>query len=83
MAPTARQLGKRLKQLREERRLSQAKLAKRARLSREYVLRLEAGQQDPSLSTLTALAKALRVEVMKLLEPERPTGSPHRPGGLT
>jgi transcriptional regulator with XRE-family HTH domain len=48
--------------------LSHAALAKRAGLAREYVLRLEAGQQDPSLSTLTALAKALGVRVTKLLE---------------
>jgi XRE family transcriptional regulator, regulator of sulfur utilization len=68
MAPTARQMGKRLKQLREAKHWSQAALATRARLSREYVLRLEAGQQDPSLSTLTALAKALGVPVTALLE---------------
>jgi transcriptional regulator with XRE-family HTH domain len=39
----------------------QAALAERARLTRAYVTRLEAGQQDPSLSTITALAKALGV----------------------
>jgi transcriptional regulator with XRE-family HTH domain len=61
-------MGKRLKQIREAKQLSQAALAQRARLSREYVLRLEAGQQDPSLSTLTALAKALGVPVTALLE---------------
>jgi transcriptional regulator with XRE-family HTH domain len=61
-------MGKRLKQVRVAKRLSQAALAKRAGLSREYVLRLEAGQQDPSLSTLTALAKALGVPVTALLE---------------
>jgi transcriptional regulator with XRE-family HTH domain len=68
MAPTARQMGTRLKQLREAKQWSQAALAQRARLSREYVLRLEAGQQDPSLSTMTALAKALGVPVTALLE---------------
>jgi XRE family aerobic/anaerobic benzoate catabolism transcriptional regulator len=65
---TARQMGKRLKQLREAKQWSQVALAQRARLSREYVLRLEAGQQDPSLSTLRALAKALGLPVTKLLE---------------
>jgi XRE family transcriptional regulator, regulator of sulfur utilization len=68
MAPTARQMGKRLREIRAAKHLSQAAIAKRAGLSREYVLRLEAGQQDPSLSTLTALAKALGVPVTKLLE---------------
>ena len=61
-------MGKRLKQLRVAKQLSQAALAQRAGLAREYVLRLEAGQQDPSLSTLTALAKALGVPVTALLE---------------
>ena len=65
---TAKQLGKRLKQFRLARQLSQAVLAQRAGLSREYVLRLEAGDQDPSLSTITALAKALGVPVTALLE---------------
>jgi transcriptional regulator with XRE-family HTH domain len=65
---TPRQMGTRLKQLRTAKHLSQATLAKRARLSREYVLRLEAGQQDPSLTTMTALAKALGVPVTALLK---------------
>ena len=61
-------MGKRLREIRAAKHLSQAAIAKRAGLSREYVLRLEAGQQDPSLSTLTALAKALGVPVTRLLE---------------
>ena len=61
-------MGKRLKQLRTEKKMSQAALAKRAGLAREYVNRLEAGQQDPSLTTISALAKALGVPVTALLE---------------
>jgi transcriptional regulator with XRE-family HTH domain len=48
--------------------MSQAELAKRARLTRVYVTRLEAGKQDPSLTTISALAKALGVPVTALLE---------------
>jgi transcriptional regulator with XRE-family HTH domain len=58
----------RLKELREQRGLTQGELAAKARLSREYVLRLEAARQDPTLSTLEALAKALGVPVTALLE---------------
>lgn len=58
----------RLKALRAERGLSQEALAKKAGISREYLARLEAGQHDPPLSTLTKLAKALKVKVGKLLE---------------
>lgn len=48
--------------------MSQAALARRAGLSRVYITRLEAGRQDPSLSTINALAKALGVRVTALLE---------------
>ena len=65
---TPRQMGRRLKRLRVAREMSQAALAKRARLTREYVNKLEAGKQDPSLTTMTALAKALGVPVTALLE---------------
>ena len=67
MTPTPRQMGKRLKQLRTEKAMSQAALAKRAGLTREYVNKLEAGRQDPSLTTISALAKALGVPVTALL----------------
>jgi transcriptional regulator with XRE-family HTH domain len=67
MAPTARQLGMKLKHLRQARKLSQAALATRAGFTREYVNKIEAGRYDPPLSTLTALAKALRVKVEELV----------------
>ena len=57
-----------LKVLREQRGMTQGELAAKAKLSREYVLRLEAARQDPTLSTLEALAKALGVPVRELLE---------------
>jgi transcriptional regulator with XRE-family HTH domain len=66
MTPT--QMGRRLKQLREARDLSRQELAERADISREYLRRLEAGRQDPTVGTLQRLAKALGVKVTKLLE---------------
>jgi transcriptional regulator with XRE-family HTH domain len=61
-------MGLRLKRLRVTKKMSQAALAKRAGLTREYVNKLEAGKQDPSLTTMSALAKALGVPVTALLE---------------
>lgn len=61
-------MGGRLKWLRVSKGMSQAALAKRAGLTREYVNKLEAGKQDPSLTTISALAKALGVPVTALLE---------------
>jgi transcriptional regulator with XRE-family HTH domain len=61
-------MGKRLKRLRGSKKMSQAALARQAGLTREYVNKLEAGKQDPSLTTISALAKALGVPVARLLE---------------
>ena len=61
-------MGGRLRKLRIAKKLSQATVAKRADLSREYVNKIEAGRYDPPLSTINALAKALGVPVRELLE---------------
>ena len=54
---------------REAKGLSQAALAKKAKLARPYLVRLESGQQtNPSLAVLQRLAKALGVPVATLLE---------------
>jgi transcriptional regulator with XRE-family HTH domain len=58
----------RLKMLRKARRMSQEALAARAGISRTYLARLETARQDPTLSTLEKLAKALKVPVEKLLK---------------
>jgi len=61
-------MGTTLRRLRQAKKLSQAELARRADLTREYVNKIEAGRYDPPLSTINALAKALRVKPSKLLE---------------
>ena len=43
-------------------------LAARARLSRVYIAKLERAQQDPSLTTIEKLAKALKVKPGALME---------------
>jgi transcriptional regulator with XRE-family HTH domain len=68
MTPTPRQFGVRLRAIRKAKKLSQAAVAQRSGLSREYVNRIEAGRYDPPLSTITALAKALKVKPGSLLE---------------
>ena len=67
MSPTARQFAKRLRALREAAGRSQGELARKARISRVYLNQLEAGTRDPSLSTLTRLARALGVSVAALV----------------
>ena len=45
-----------------------ATLAQRAKITREYVNKLEAGRYDPTVGVLQRLAKALGVPVTALLE---------------
>jgi transcriptional regulator with XRE-family HTH domain len=61
-------MAKRLRQLRDERGLSQRMLAEKAGFSREYLARLETGRQDPTLSTLEKIAKALKVRVGTIVD---------------
>ena len=47
---------------------SQAELAKRASTSQSYIARLELGNVDPQVSTVTKLARALGVPVAAVVE---------------
>ncbi len=68
MGGTPRQIGIKLKRLRGAKGLSQTALAVKARVSRAYVFRLEAGGSDPTVGTLKKLARVLGVPVTRLLE---------------
>jgi transcriptional regulator with XRE-family HTH domain len=67
MTVTMRVAG-RLRARREALGLSQARLAQAAGISRGYLIRLEAAQQDPTLTVLAKLAKALKVSVAELVK---------------
>jgi transcriptional regulator with XRE-family HTH domain len=58
----------RLKQFREAKGWSQARLAEEAGVSREYIARLETGRHDPPLSRVEKLANALKVSIGRLLK---------------
>lgn len=59
--------GKVLKELRTQRKLSQAKLAEKARLDQRTVSLLERGESQPTLPTLYRLSTALEVSLMELI----------------
>ena len=59
---------KRLVTIRKRKGLSQRGLAKLAKVGHITIARLETGVYDPRLSTLRRLAKALQVDVRKLID---------------
>ena len=60
-------LGTTLRRLREQRGLTQAELARRAKLHRIYVAQIEGQTKTPSLRALERIAKALKVKLTDLL----------------
>jgi len=65
-------LGQRVKELREQLRLSQQQLAERADLDTTYISGIERGRRNPGLNSLNQLARALKVSLPELLLDLRP-----------
>ncbi|MBI4589737.1 MAG: helix-turn-helix transcriptional regulator [Candidatus Rokubacteria bacterium] len=63
----SKQLGMKLKRLRQEKNLNQEKLAKRAKITRVYLSQLETGAKSPTIRILHRLACALEVPLVDLL----------------
>lgn len=59
---------RKLPMLRKQRKLSQRALAELSGISYVHIARMETGDYDPRLSTLQALAKALKVKIGELVE---------------
>ena len=71
-------IGRRLRNLREEKNLSQGDIEKRAGLLRCYISRVENGHTVPSRETLERLAAALEVPLCQLVyEGEEPPPLPN------
>jgi transcriptional regulator with XRE-family HTH domain len=67
-----------LRTVRKDQKLSQEVLAKKARVSVSYVSMLERGERTPPLDTLEALARALGVSPLYLLQELGPAGRKKR-----
>jgi DNA-binding XRE family transcriptional regulator len=64
-----KRLGARVRELREGRAdLTQEKLAESARLAWKHVQDIEYGRTNPTIATLVALARALKVSVRDLVD---------------
>lgn len=63
-----REFGKRLRKIRLEKGFSQRGLAAEADMEHKHIQRIEAGEVNPTMTTIAALATALRVESGDLMK---------------
>ena len=64
-----RALGRRIRELRQEKGWSQTAFASMCRIDPSYVSRIEQGEMNPHCSVLQAIANKLEVSGVSLLEP--------------
>lgn len=72
MATIQEQFGKRVRELRLAKGLSQEELAFRAGVHRTYLGGIERGERNPSLKNITAIAEALGITLSELFRLETP-----------
>lgn len=65
--PPVPSLGRKLKAARDRAKMTQEELARKARIGRVYIARLESGRYDPRASIVVRLAKALGISTDDLL----------------
>lgn len=66
MSNVRKKFGKRVKQLRKERGLTQEKLAELIDVDRSYMGFIERGERNPTLDKISKIAKALNVSLSHL-----------------
>ena len=66
--PSKPKIGKNLKQLRKEKKLTQVQLAKKVGISSNYYARIERDEENPSLEIFKDIAKALKVKSSEILD---------------
>ena len=68
MEDEAKKLGKNLKEIRLSKGITQVSIAKNLGVDRSFVSNIENGKTNPTLSTITSLAKVLGVSTAELLK---------------
>lgn len=63
--------GRRIKEVRQQNKYTQAELAKKARISRTYLSDVENGRYNPSIETLGDIARALEVDIKIFFDSEK------------
>ncbi len=57
-----------MKRIRLEKQMSQGDICRKLDVDRAYISNIESGNKNPTLSTITKLAKALNVSIDELLK---------------
>ena len=73
-----RAVGERIHSLRDRRALSQAALARLARMSQSNLARIEVGDRSATLASLSRVARALQVDLAELVSGVSPLQKPPR-----
>lgn len=60
--------GARIKQLRQEKGLTQKQFAQKCGLHKNYIGMIERGERNPSLINIEVIAKGLEVDISKLMK---------------
>ena len=68
MEDEAKKLGQNLKRIRLDKGITQTSIAKALGADRSFVSNIENGKTNPTLSTISSLAKALGVSTTELLK---------------
>lgn len=68
MKEDSKKLGENLKRIRVHHDITQIEVAKRLKVDRSFVSNIENGKTNPTLSTITSLAKALKVPIDELFK---------------
>lgn len=67
MSNDAKKLGENLKKIRMQKGITQSTIARNLEVDRSFVSNIENGKTNPTLSTITNLAKSLGVTASELL----------------
>ncbi|QQR76651.1 helix-turn-helix transcriptional regulator [Candidatus Nomurabacteria bacterium] len=68
MKDDAKKLGENLKKIRSKKNITQTELAQTLNVDKSFISNIENGKNNPTLSTITNLAKALKVQVEELFK---------------
>lgn len=68
MKEDSKRLGENLKEIRMSKNITQSELAEKLSADKSFVSNIENGKTNPTLSTITSLAKALGVSTNELLK---------------